>query len=172
LIYKKDLVFRFVALLERQIGALFDGCLAMSIIRGKKIGMSRLFTESGSAVPVTLLVPEDVSTFSVGDKITVSAKSKGKGFAGVMKRWGFHGGPRTHGQSDRQRAPGSIGGGTDPGRVIPGKHMPGRMGGKRVTIQGLKIAEIDEGSGVIKVIGSVPGPRRAEVEIQGVNHEG
>ena len=144
----------------------------MSVTRGQKIGMARLFTESGASVPVTLLVPEDISAFSVGDKITISAKSKGKGFAGVMKRWGFHGGPRTHGQSDRQRAPGSIGAGhTDPGRVIPGKHMPGRMGGKRVTVKGLKIAEIDEGSGVIKVLGSVPGPRKAGVEIQGVDHE-
>jgi len=143
----------------------------MNIIRGRKIGMSRLFTEDGVSIPVTLLVPEDISVFSVGDEVTVSAKSKGKGFAGVMKRWGFHGGPRTHGQSDRARAPGSIGAGTDPGRVIPGKKMPGRMGGKRVTVPGLKIAEIDEGLGMIKVAGSVPGPRRAEVEIQGVDHE-
>jgi len=88
----------------------------MNIIRGRKIGMSRLFTEDGVSIPVTLLVPEDISVFSVGDEVTVSAKSKGKGFAGVMKRWGFHGGPRTHGQSDRARAPGSIGAGTDPGR--------------------------------------------------------
>ncbi|MDD3661740.1 MAG: 50S ribosomal protein L3, partial [Candidatus Dojkabacteria bacterium] len=73
--------------------------------------------------------------FQEGDILAVTGVTKGKGFAGVVKRWGFHGGPRTHGQSDRQRSPGSIGAGTDPGRVLPGKKMAGRMGGDVFTIQ-------------------------------------
>ena len=130
------------------------------------MNMSRIFDEDGSAVPVTLIKLEDVSGFEVGDKVKISGKSKGKGFAGVVKRWGFRGGPRTHGQSDRERAPGSIGAGTDPGRVWPGKKMAGRMGGKRVTVKGLEVVEVDEDSKVIKVAGSVPGPRNAVLEIR------
>jgi len=138
----------------------------MDAVRGKKIKMSRIFNEQGVAVPVTLIAVEDISGFEVGEQITISSKSKGKGFAGVMKRWGFHGGPRTHGQSDRQRAPGSIGGTTDPGRVWPGKKMAGRMGGKRVTVKGLKVVEVVEEPRQIKVLGSVPGPSGAELEIR------
>lgn len=133
---------------------------------GKKIGMSRIFAGGGEAVPVTLIKLEAVSGFKVGDKLRISGKSKGKGFAGVMKRWGFHGGSRTHGQSDRERAPGSIGAGTDPGRVWPGQKMPGRMGGKRATVKGLEVVEIDGELEVIKVAGSVPGPRNAVLEIR------
>ena len=90
-----------------------------------------------------------------GDEITISGTTKAKGFAGVVKRWGFAGGPRTHGQSDRERAPGSIGGGTDPGRVFPGKKMPGRMGGSTKTLYGRKVVAV--GDGYILVKGSLPG---------------
>jgi large subunit ribosomal protein L3 len=95
--------------------------------------------------------------------VTVVGTSKGKGFAGVVKRWHFKGGPATHGQSDRQRAPGSVGGTTTPGRVYRGKKMPGRMGGGRVTVKGLEIVEADEGAKVVKISGAVPGARNGEV---------
>lgn len=107
---------------------------------------------------------EDV--FAVGDMVRVTGTSKGKGFAGVIKRWGFHGGPKTHGQSDRLRAPGSIGGGTDPGRVYKGKKMAGRMGGDTVTVIGLEVIEIDNTKNHIKVKGAVPGHEGAIVTVQ------
>jgi len=95
--------------------------------------------------------------FQPGDEIKVTGWSKGKGFTGVMKRWGFKGGPRTHGQSDRERAPGSIGQGTTPGRVHKGKKMPGRAGGNRVVIQGLVVMAVDDKNDEILVKGLIPG---------------
>lgn len=95
--------------------------------------------------------------FNVGDIISVSAISKGKGFAGVVKKWGFHGGPRTHGQSDRERAPGSIGQTTTPGRVYRGKKMAGRMGGEQVTVKNLHIISVDGETGKIEISGQIPG---------------
>jgi len=103
--------------------------------------------------------------FSAGDKIQVRAKSKGRGFAGVMKRWGFAGGPRTHGQSDRQRAPGSIGQRTDPGRVWKGKKMPGRMGGAKKFIKGLQVFKVDGEKRELLITGLVPGGRGNLVQI-------
>jgi len=135
-------------------------------IYGTKIKMARVFDESGHPVPVTLLEVSEAGEFSPGEEIIVSGKTKGKGFAGVMKRWGFSGGPRTHGQSDNERAPGSIGGGTDPGRVWPGQKMPGRMGGKRATFKGMEVIEVDEEASVLKVKGSVPGNRGNKIEIR------
>lgn len=100
----------------------------------------------------------DVSLFSAGEIIDVIGTSKGKGFAGVIKRHGFHGGPRTHGQSDRLRHPGSIGPGSTPGRVFKGLKMAGRMGHERVTVQNLRIVSIDAERNLIMVKGAVPGP--------------
>lgn len=98
--------------------------------------------------------------FSPGDHVQVTGTSKGKGFAGVVKRHHFKGGPRTHGQSDRERAPGSIGQTTTPGRVYKGKRMAGRMGGNRVTIKGLEVSSIDPNNNTILVKGLVPGALR------------
>jgi large subunit ribosomal protein L3 len=109
----------------------------------------------------TVVTPEEV--LSAGDKIDVVGVSKGKGFAGAVKRWGFHGGPKTHGQSDRHRAPGSIGQGTTPGRVYKGKKMAGRMGSDRVTIKNLEIADVKDGEILIK--GLIPGPKNGLVMI-------
>lgn len=95
--------------------------------------------------------------FKVGDIVSATAVSKGKGFAGVVKRYHFRGGPKTHGQSDRQRHPGSIGATTTPGRVLKGKRMAGRMGGEQVTIKGLMIVSIDNEKGEMAVSGAVPG---------------
>ncbi len=97
--------------------------------------------------------------FTAGEIVSATGWTKGRGFAGVIKRWGFHGGPQTHGQSDRLRAPGSIGQGTDPGRVHRGKKMPGRYGGDRKTIKGLKILKVDEKNNQLLISGAIPGAR-------------
>jgi large subunit ribosomal protein L3 len=104
--------------------------------------------------------------FEVGDIVDVVGKSKGKGFAGVVKRWHFAGGPKTHGQGDKLRAPGSIGQGTTPGRVRKGKKMAGHMGAKRRTEQGIRIVSINEEKNLIFVRGSVPGPASGIVLIK------
>jgi large subunit ribosomal protein L3 len=191
---------------------------------GKKLGMTRVFSEEGKSIPVTVIkaspcfvidrrteerdgytayvmgfgekkekrvkkpvlglckkagVPpvevirefrtEDTSSFEIGEKVPVSVLqkgdridvvgwSKGRGFQGVVKRWGFSGGPGSHG-SRFGRAPGSAGAGTYPGRVLKGKKFPGRMGNDRVTVRNLEIVNLDEENGLIVVKGAVPGFR-------------
>jgi large subunit ribosomal protein L3 len=100
----------------------------------------------------------DASMFTAGERVDVTAVSKGRGFAGVMKRHGFHGGPKTHGQSDRWRAPGSIGAGTTPGRVLKGTRMAGRMGAERVTVKNLQVLAVDVERNLVALKGAVPGP--------------
>ena len=107
-----------------------------------------------------------VDLFEEGEILDVIGKSKGRGFAGAMKRWGFHGGPRTHGQSDRARAPGSIGGGTTPGKVYKGMKMAGHMGDKFRTIQNLEIIKSDLDNNLIFIKGSVPGSKNSLIFIQ------
>ncbi len=107
-----------------------------------------------------------VAQFEAGQKVDVSGNSKGHGFTGVVKRWGFRGGPKTHGQSDRHRAPGSIGAGTTPGRVWKGQKMAGRTGNKRITVQNLEIVEVLADRNLILVKGSVPGARNALLQIR------
>ena len=191
---------------------------------GKKVGMTQIFDEAGSVVPVTLIEagpcyvtqvrredkdgysavqlgfmevkpkrlsggevghlkrnslpplrflrefrvrspevkegdPLTVVQFSVGDQVDVTGTSKGKGFAGAVKRYHFRGGPKTHGQSDRQRAPGSRGSGTTPGRVYKGARGPGHMGNETVTAQNLKVVLIDPDRNLIGLRGSVPGAK-------------
>jgi len=104
--------------------------------------------------------------FKVGEKVDIAGTSKGRGFAGVVKRHGFRGGPSTHGQSDRHRAPGSIGSGTTPGRVWKGMRMAGRMGNDRVTVQNLEIVEVDVERHLLLVKGSVPGAKNGLVLVQ------
>jgi len=99
----------------------------------------------------------DVTLFQPGDKIDVTGTSRGKGFAGGVKRWNFRGGPKTHGQSDRHRAPGSLGAGTSPGRVFKGQHMAGHLGAERVTAINLEVVEVDTDRNLLLVKGSVPG---------------
>src|ERR1035437_36150 len=105
--------------------------------------------------------------FKPGDIVDVTGVSKGKGFAGVVKRWKFKGGPRTHGQSDRERAPGSIGQTTTPGRVYKGKKMAGKMGDTTATVRNLEVIEITS-DGVILIKGLIPGPKGAIVVIKKV----
>jgi len=198
---------------------------------GKKVAMTQIFDDTGSAVPVTLIeagpcyvtqvrTPENdgyiavqlgfeeikpkrltggqlghlkrndlpplrflrefrvkepevkegekvtVEVFEVGEHVDVIGTSKGRGFAGAVKRYGFRGGPKTHGQSDRQRAPGSRGAGTTPGRVFKGSRGPGHMGNARVTSQNLKVVLVDPERNLIGVRGSVPGARGGVVMIK------
>jgi len=102
-----------------------------------------------------------VEVFEEGDIVKVTGISKGKGFQGVVKRHGFGGGPRTHGQSDRLRAPGSIGASAFPSRVIKGLRMAGRMGGEQVTVKGLTIVKIDKENNLLFIKGAVPGARNS-----------
>jgi large subunit ribosomal protein L3 len=99
----------------------------------------------------------DVSLFAAGDIVDAVGTSKGKGYAGGVKRHHFRGGPKTHGQSDRYRAPGSIGATTTPGRVYKGTRMAGHLGSDRVTVQNLKVVEVDPDRNLLLVEGSVPG---------------
>ncbi|OGG27301.1 50S ribosomal protein L3 [Candidatus Gottesmanbacteria bacterium RIFCSPLOWO2_01_FULL_39_12b] len=104
--------------------------------------------------------------FAPGDTVSVTGISKGKGFAGVVKRHHFKGGPRTHGQSDRERAPGSIGQTTTPGRVYKGKRMAGRMGQDRVTVKNLRVVNIDTEKNILTVSGLIPGGRNGLLMIK------
>lgn len=114
-----------------------------------------------------LKIGEDVKieNFKTGEKVDISGVTKGKGFQGVVRRWGFKGGSRTRGQSDKQRHGGSIGAGTDPGRVFKGKKMPGRMGGEVMTIRNLEIVKVDTENALLCVKGAVPGGRHSVLRI-------
>lgn len=115
----------------------------------------RILDESETLPEVgTVLNPSEV--FTPGDVVDVLGVSKGKGFQGGVKRYNFKGGPKTHGQSDRHRAPGSIGQGTTPGRVYKGKRMAGRMGNENVTVENLEVVQVTN-DGVLVVKGLVPG---------------
>lgn len=109
----------------------------------------------------------DASIFTEGEKVTVSAISKGKGFQGVVKRYGFKGGPRSHGQKHSERERGSSGGGPGRagGRVVKGMRMAGRMGGDRVTVPNLKVVRVDAEHGELFLEGAVPGRAGTTVEI-------
>jgi large subunit ribosomal protein L3 len=107
-----------------------------------------------------------VELFEPGQKVDVTATSKGRGYQGGVRRHNFKGGPRTHGQSDRHRAPGSIGSGTTPGRVLKGTRMAGHMGAVRTTVRNLEVIARNDERGVIFVGGSVPGPDGGLVRIR------
>lgn len=104
--------------------------------------------------------------FEAGQRVDVTATSKGRGFQGGVRRHNFSGGPKTHGQSDRHRAPGSIGSGTTPGRVYKGTRMAGHMGAVRTTVMNLEVVARNDEKGVIFVAGSVPGPTGGLVRIR------
>lgn len=132
--------------------------------KGKGYEAIREFrTDAAAAVGDTI----DASVFAVGDTVQVSGLTKGKGFTGVVKRHGFHGGPRTHGQKHTERSPGSIGGsgGRAGGRVAKGMRMAGRMGSDRVTVTNLKVLVVDAAAGKIIVSGAVPGRRGTLLEV-------
>jgi large subunit ribosomal protein L3 len=119
-------------------------------------------TEDAMLPPGTKLVAQH---FLTGQFVNVSAISKGKGFQGVMKRWGFKGGPATHGASKFHRKAGSTGQRQDPGKVFKGRKMPGHMGASRVTVKRLRVMRVNVDDQLIMVKGAVPGPKKAWVEI-------
>lgn len=104
--------------------------------------------------------------FALGDYVDVSGVSKGRGFAGGVKRWGFRGGPKTHGQSDRERAPGSLAGRRSLGRVLPGKKMAGHLGADSVTVQKLEILKIEPETNRLYVLGAIPGAIGTDVVVE------
>jgi large subunit ribosomal protein L3 len=108
----------------------------------------------------------DVTLFQPGDLVDVSGLSKGRGFAGVVKRHHFAGGPKTHGQSDRHRAPGAIGSGTTPGHIVKGLRMAGHMGNQRVTVKCLMVIKADPDRNLLLLRGAVPGAKNGLLEIR------
>ena len=135
-------------------------------IKGKKMNMSQVFMDNGKVIPVTVVgVETDVTSELENKQVVVVGISKGKGFTGGMKRWGFRGGEATRGQSTKPRAPGSIGSQT-PGRVRKGKKMAGRMGGARVTIKGLRIVKVMPDEKRLMISGPVPGARNSNLSIK------
>ncbi|CCH59566.1 hypothetical protein TBLA_0B07480 [Henningerozyma blattae CBS 6284] len=129
----------------------------------ERVSEFRVRSKSGLLKVGTNILP---SFFKVGQFVDLKSVSKGKGFAGVMKRHNFKGQGASHGTSLTHRHGGSYGQNQDPGRVLPGKKMPGRMGGKQVTIQNAKVLEVDDENGVILVKGPVAGPKGSYVKIQ------
>jgi large subunit ribosomal protein L3 len=113
-----------------------------------------------------------VDIFAVGERVDVVGTSKGRGFAGTVKRHHFNRQPKTHGASDRERAPGSIGSTTTPGRILKGLRMAGRMGGERVSVQNLEVVLVDAERNLLAVRGGVPGPRGALVLIKQARKQG
>jgi large subunit ribosomal protein L3 len=134
----------------------------------RKVGMLKHLREFEASDIASIEVGQrvDVGIFKPGDVVDVTGVSKGKGFAGVVKRHHFAGGPKTHGQSDRHRAPGSIGATTTPGRVFKGKRMAGHMGNERVTVRHLKVIEADAERNLLLVRGAVPGARNGLITIR------
>ncbi len=139
---------------------------------GSAIAMSREFRpRTGEEAKIEGLEKGstlDASTFEPGDDITVSAVSKGKGFQGVVKRHGFAGGRRSHGQRHSEREPGSIGA-TGLARVLKGTRMAGRMGSDKITIKGLKVLQVNKDENIIVVSGAVPGRKGTLVEVYSTN---
>jgi len=111
-----------------------------------------------------------VDIFEKGEKVHVTGRSKGKGFAGVVKRWGFHGGKSSHG-SMFHRAPGSIGASAYPSRVVKGKKMPGHLGNSRVTVRNLKVVQADKENNMLVVRGSIPGANGGYLLIKKANFQ-
>ena len=129
--------------------------------------MSQIFDEKGNVIPVTMIKlgeKTDISSLKEGEKVKVSGKSKGKGFAGGVKKWGFSGRDATHGVKHEHRTIGSVGS-AFPQRVFKGKKMPGRMGAERVTVKNLIIVKIDKDKKILTVKGAVPGYKTALLEI-------
>ncbi|MFO8010244.1 MAG: 50S ribosomal protein L3 [Dehalococcoidia bacterium] len=127
----------------------------------KKLGNFRHLREfrTSSVADIEIGQKFTVDIFEPGELIDVVGTSKGRGFAGTVKRHGFSGGPKTHGQEDRHRAPGSVGGGTYPGKTFKGQRMAGHMGNRRVTVRNLEVVQANPDRNILLVKGAVPGAR-------------
>ena len=139
----------------------------MAFIKGKKIGMTRVFTDDGTVIPVTVISVESGETLKVGDSVKATGISKGKGFQGAVKRHGFHGMPASHGHHHVLRHVGSIGQ-RFPQHTLKGMRMAGRMGGDTVTTRGLKVISIDEEKHIISLKGAVPGRKGTLIAIAAI----
>jgi large subunit ribosomal protein L3 len=139
------------------------------------IGAKKVVTEFRNYLPEGFNLGDELAiedVFQIGDRIDVVGISKGTGFTGVIKRHNFHGvGGQTHGQHNRERAPGSIGQASDPSRVFKGMKMPGRSGNKRTKIQNLSVAQILPESNLLLVTGSIPGAKGGYIEIHNKSQE-
>lgn len=135
---------------------------ALRYLREFRLKNGELDVEEGQEITIS-------NAFAVGDHVDVVGTSKGRGFAGTIKRHNFNRGPKTHGQSDRERAPGSIGATSTPGRVLKGMRMGGRMGNDRVTAQNLEVMVIDDERNLLAVKGSVPGAKGGVVIVKVAN---
>jgi len=134
-----------------------------------KVSASEILKEFRDLESDEPLKPGDtikLDAFATGDIVSITGISKGKGFAGVMKRHNFSGGSTTHGQSDRLRAPGSIGQSSYPSRVFKGMKMAGQMGGKTVTVKGLQVLKVDPENNILIIKGAIPGANRGIVLIR------
>lgn len=145
----------------------------MKKIIAQKVNMTQIFDESGEVFPVTVLqtpAPAEGAegvALEVGEMVSVSGLTKGKGFQGVVKRHGFKGGRRSHGQKHSEREAGSIGGGGRAGgRVAKGMRMAGRMGGTRVTVKNLKVVRVEPETREIYILGAIPGRRGTKIEVK------
>ena len=137
--------------------------------KATKKEMTQIFRATGKVIPVTVVdVIDDIEYEKIleNSKVNISGRTIGRGFAGAIKRYGFNGGPKTHGQSDRHRAVGSVGAGTSPGRVFKGKRLPGHYGNKIKTIMGVTVVAVDKKNKQIIVSGSVPGSRKNVLTIE------
>ncbi|MES2953354.1 MAG: 50S ribosomal protein L3 [Patescibacteria group bacterium] len=136
----------------------------------KDLPLSRVLRETRLAAPADAALARgtsiDLSSFAEGDPIEVTGISKAKGFQGTVKRHGFHGGPRTHGQKHSEREPGSIGAGGYQ-RVFKGRRMSGRMGGDQVTVKNLRVLKVDAATNTMIISGAVPGRRGTLLAIKG-----
>lgn len=142
-----------------------EGIVKKAGIDAKPTTFRELPVETIGDVKVGDVITVDAQ-FTEGDVIRVTGVSKGKGFAGVVKRHHFRGGPKTHGQSNRERSPGSIGQTTTPGRVYRGKRMAGRMGSDTVTVRNLKVVKINAETQEMYIKGLIPGGKNALVVIR------
>lgn len=155
-----------------QIGIKTSKVAKASVIgKLKKLGIKDNLTKFIEVDEPNLKAGDTLSldSFKIEDEVTVIGTSKGKGFAGTVKRHNFHTGPKTHG-SHNYRQPGSIGS-AYPERVVPGKKMAGHMGVERITVKGLKILSVSAKEKTIIVNGPIPGPNRSYVVIKGINNE-
>jgi large subunit ribosomal protein L3 len=126
--------------------------------------LSEVRVDSTEGIQLGQVFKADI--FAVGEMVDVTAVSKGLGFQGVVRKYGFAGGPQTHGQSDRLRAPGSIGSSSYPSRVFKGTRMAGRMGGEKTTVKNLKVFLVDPENNLIALEGAVPGKKNTFVRIR------
>jgi len=149
---------------EHRVSKAEKGHFGAAVSVAREFRPREVYGESIEGLEVGTVI--DLSSFAPGDKITVSAVSKGKGFQGVVKRHGFAGGRRTHGQKHSEREPGSIGS-TGNARVLKGTRMAGRMGGDRVTVKGLEVLQVNADENTLVVSGAVPGRKGTLVEVYG-----